>query len=232
MRSGLWVVWVAVAVGCDSGGDGAAGDVAMSPDGAARDVLVTPDGAELDGSTDGPTGDGPATDGPATDGPATDGPPTDGPATDGPASDGPASDGPATDGPVPDAAEADVGAGGCRRTRDCLERPAPIRCVGTWRCDPDDARPADHRGLDGCDYTCLFNLAPCVPRGGPVCAGDDLCRPCPRAGACGDEENVCLDPDAAWRCGDGDVAVCAGLPHDGCVGAWACIDSTCDWVCD
>jgi hypothetical protein len=117
----------------------------------------------------------------------------------------------------------------CGRTLECLEHPAPIRCVGAWRCDPARAVEADAYGDDGCNYTCTFGLPACEPQGAPCPTPGDVCRPCPNA--C-DSEFVCMDPDMALRCQAGTPDACEGLPHDLCVGAWACLDRLCAWVCD
>ncbi len=91
---------------------------------------------------------------------------------------------------------ADCPAGGqCLRSSDCLDHPAPIRCVGAWRCDPNDAVASDHQGDDGCNYTCLFNLTEC-DLDQPMCPGTDSCRACPVEDGCGDLAAVCLDPEA------------------------------------
>lgn len=118
---------------------------------------------------------------------------------------------------------------GCARTRDCLDHPAPIRCPGVWRCDPDREVVASHYGDDGCNYTCTFELPACEPAGEP-CADGDLCRPCPGA-ACDMNPFVCLAFDQAVACPD-DPRICEGLAHDDCVGAWACVDQVCTWRCD
>lgn len=121
-------------------------------------------------------------------------------------------------------------AGQCQSTEACLDHPAPIRCIGAWRCDPAAAIPASHRGPDGCSYTCIFELDTCAPDA-PVCpAASDLCRPCPIVGQC-EGPNVCLDPAEAQRCRGDAPAICEGLPHVACDGAWACVDARCQWQC-
>ena len=118
--------------------------------------------------------------------------------------------------------------GMCKITSDCFDHPAPIRCVGQWRCDPAHARPASHFGDDGCAYTCDFDLPGCVADGA-VCDEGDLCRPCPSA-TC-EAPLVCLDFEMAHYCND-DAATCVDLPHDDCEGAFACADSLCEWRCN
>ncbi|MCB9550642.1 MAG: hypothetical protein H6705_01785 [Myxococcales bacterium] len=80
----------------------------------------------------------------------------------------------------------------CRSTGECVDHPAPIRCVGLWRCDPDQSYPADARGDDGCDYTCIFNHPACDGDGD--CAPPDVCLPCPIDGECDGRAGVCGDP--------------------------------------
>lgn len=80
----------------------------------------------------------------------------------------------------------------CAGTAECLGHPAPIRCLGLWRCDPDGAYPADARGVDGCDYTCIFNHTACDGDGD--CAPPDVCLPCPIDGECDGRAGVCGDP--------------------------------------
>ena len=79
----------------------------------------------------------------------------------------------------------------CGSTAECVGRPAPIRCVGVWRCDPDASYPADSRGVDGCDYTCLGTLPACNADGD--CAPPDVCLPCPVVDGCGGQSGVCGD---------------------------------------
>lgn len=80
----------------------------------------------------------------------------------------------------------------CSATAECVDLPAPIRCVGLWRCDPDQSYPADSRGDDGCDYTCIFNHPACDGDGD--CAPPDVCLPCPIDGECEGRMGVCGDP--------------------------------------
>jgi hypothetical protein len=84
-------------------------------------------------------------------------------------------------------------AGVCVTTSDCFGHNAPIRCPGTWDCDPGQTRVSDAPGEDGCNYTCVYNLPACNP--GEICPFDDECLPCP--GALCETPNVCLDPDYA-----------------------------------
>ena len=88
-------------------------------------------------------------------------------------------------------------AGQCVETSECFGHPAPIRCPGTWDCDPSQARMSDAPGDDGCNYTCVFNLLPCNP--GEICPFGDECVACPIGGGICSAENVCLDPDYAER---------------------------------
>jgi hypothetical protein len=115
--------------------------------------------------------------------------------------------------------------GMCRTTNDCVDHPAPIRCLGGWRCDPADARASDHQGDDGCNYTCLGALTACSAE--RPCPEGDRCAPCPVAGAC-DGPTVC-------RAGDDDScgtpADCAGLVHPDCVGGWECVANRCSYRC-
>lgn len=84
-------------------------------------------------------------------------------------------------------------AGACVTTSDCFGHNAPIRCPGTWDCDPSQTRMSDAPGEDGCNYTCVFNLLACNP--GELCPFGDACLPCP--GDFCETPNVCLDPDYA-----------------------------------
>ncbi len=121
----------------------------------------------------------------------------------------------------------------CAATSACLDHPAPIRCLGAWRCDPGREVFADHYGADGCNYTCWGALTPC-DAATPACPQPgDVCRPCPIADLCPDTGSACTDPDMATVCrNENPAAECAHLPHDDCVGAWTCTGRRCLWVCD
>ncbi|MEZ4475432.1 MAG: hypothetical protein R3F60_32485 [bacterium] len=115
--------------------------------------------------------------------------------------------------------------GQCQGTADCQGHPAPIRCVGAWRCDPAGLRMADDQGADGCGYTCIFNLATCAAD--QPCPEGDRCVSCPFPGQC-DGPTVCVaGDDPTCRV----PADCDGLPHDACAGAWDCAANRCVWQC-
>ena len=116
-------------------------------------------------------------------------------------------------------------AGQCSTTTDCVDHPAPIRCLGGWRCDPAGARPADHRGDDGCTYTCLGSLQRCDANA--ACPDGDRCAPCPVDGQCAGAEVCRPQDDLSCR----RVEDCAGLPHDACVGDAGCVADRCTWTC-
>jgi hypothetical protein len=104
---------------------------------------------------------------------------------------------PVVDASPADAAPPDAGpdayTGPCRATPDCFEARPPLRCVGVWRCDPDDTHASSAPGADGCRYTCVTRLTPCGAAGGPTCPEGDACLPCPAGPQCGVPE-VCVDP--------------------------------------
>lgn len=80
----------------------------------------------------------------------------------------------------------------CAETADCVDRPAPIRCLGLWRCDPDASYPSDARDESGCGYSCLGSLTGCDDDGD--CVPPDTCIACPLDGGCEDRFGVCGDP--------------------------------------
>jgi hypothetical protein len=112
---------------------------------------------------------------------------------------------PRTPRPTPsgDAAPPDAGpdahTGPCRATPDCFDARPPLRCVGVWRCDPDDTHASSAPGADGCRYTCVTRLTPCTADAEePTCPEGDACLPCPAGPQCGVPE-VCVDPAYAGR---------------------------------
>lgn len=97
------------------------------------------------------------------------------------------------DADAPDATRPDAYAGPCRATPDCYDARPPLRCVGVWRCDPDDTHESSAPGPDGCRYTCVTRLTPCNAAGDSTCPEGDACLPCPAGPQCGVPE-VCVDP--------------------------------------
>lgn len=93
----------------------------------------------------------------------------------------------------PDAERPDAYTGPCRATPDCFDARPPLRCVGVWRCDPDDTHESSAPGPDGCRYTCVTRLTPCSPTEASPCPPEDACLPCPAGPQCG-VAAVCVDP--------------------------------------
>ncbi|MBU1432142.1 hypothetical protein KKF91_16525 [Myxococcota bacterium] len=105
----------------------------------------------------------------------------------------------------------------CEIHEDCADHPAPIRCVGVWRCDPQHRSYADARGEDGCDYTCEFNLRPCADDA--QCPPTDVCAPC--VGDACQAPGQCVPGERALTC----EATPECFDHPApirCPGAWRC----------
>lgn len=114
----------------------------------------------------------------------------------------------------------------CGGAEDCADRPAPIRCVGEWGCDPEETHLADYRDPDGCVYNCAE-----VCGDGPPCAEGEICvdGSCVEAPpAMCEAHEECLDHnppircEGVWRCDPQHRNPADARGEDGC-------DYTCEF---